>query len=151
MILTFFRKICSKSSPAWIWKLPTNRNEISLCIFFADLCTNMHCIASEQLHTCLLCNLIFVDVFCLSSCVCSSTLELRNTITHSFDLCICAELCRLSEHDLYMTLLHCNTSTHLDNTEYAFLYRNNFHLIRACAAHYNRTHLYHTGKIGCNQ
>lgn len=68
------------------------------------------------------------------------TLELRNTwwwntITHFFDLHMRTEISGLSEHDLLNDSTRLPT-IHLDNS---------FHLVRACAAHYNRTLLYHTG------
>ena len=138
-----FCQTFSHTKPADIWKLPSSCREITLCKFAVKLCTFSHVNINTLPENCSVCGIPFRDVFFHSSCSCPSTGPIRlqwwDTITNDFDVHLCAELCQLTEYELYLVLLGGHTSTPLQETEYVSFRLLNFGLVRAAAAHYNRT------------
>ena len=91
-----------------------------------------------------LCNRQFRDVVCHAVCTCSVTFTRRelwwSCITNDFDLNLCAELCALSEDELYYTLLGRDIAA-LDafSVEYQRKFRFvNFNFVRESCGIYNR-------------
>ena len=98
--------------------------------------------ARENQQLCPLCDGIYFDVFAHAACSCVATNDVRNQwwddITNLFDLSLSAELCALTEDDIFLVLLGRKTTTVLPIPQYRdFLFRN-FELIRDAAAVYNR-------------
>ena len=136
-----FRSIFRCTSPASLWTLPAISGEISLRKFIAKLCTY---VPSDAVEVCALCNRQFRDVFCHAVCTCSVTFTRRelwwSCITDDFDLNLCADLCALSEDELYYTLLGRDIAA-LDvfSIEYQRKFRFvNFQFVRESCGIYNR-------------
>ena len=135
---TPFNQIFAGSKPSKVWDIPENYKEIDLCKFISKLCTNTR--TTGQIQTCVLCNKVFSDAFQHSSCVCPTTAAIRDNwwyvISNLFDIRLCAELCGLSETDLFLVLLGRRTVYETDNKAFRML---NFQLVRSTAAQYYRT------------
>lgn len=133
-----FTEIFRESKPSSIWNIPENYSEIKLCKFICKLCTSVS--FNGNPYSCILCGKSFVDVFQHSSCVCPATVVIRenwwNIITNCFNIELCAELCGLSENDLFHVLLGRRTNHESDNKSFHIL---NFNLVRATAAAYFRS------------
>lgn len=69
-----FKSIIQNQNPSFIWSIPSNSYEISLCKF---ICKLKACPPEQTPFICLLCNTMFVDVFQHISCSCPSTYDLR--------------------------------------------------------------------------
>ena len=136
---TRFREVFADRDPRTFWQLPSNCYEISLCKLICKLIASP---ARENQQLCPLCDGIYFDVFAHAACSCVATNDVRNQwlddITNLFDLSLSAELCALTEDDIFLVLLGRKTTTVLPILQYRdFLFRN-FELIRDAAAVYNR-------------
>ena len=135
---TPFSQFFADSKPSKVWDIPENYIEIDLCKFISKLCTITR--TTGQIQTCVLCNKVFSDAFQHSSCECPTTAAIRDNwwyvITNLFDIRLCAELCGLSETDLFLVLLGRRTVYETDNKAFRML---NFKLVRSTAAQYYRT------------
>ena len=134
---TPFSQIYADSKPSKILDIPENYKEIERCKFISKLCTSTR--ATGQFQTCVLCNKVFLDIFQHSSCVCPTTAAIRDNwwyvITNLFDIRLYAELCGLSETDLYLVLLRRHT---VYESEYKAFRLLNFQFVRSAAAQYYR-------------
>ena len=134
---TPFSRIYADSKPSKIFDIPENYKEIELCKFISKLCTSTR--TTGQFQTCVLCNKVFLDAFQHSSCVSPTTAAIRDNwwygITNPFDIRLCAELCGLSETDLYLVLLGHHKVYESENKAFRLL---NFQFVRSAATQYNR-------------
>uniref|UniRef100_A0A8W8LQ95 Reverse transcriptase domain-containing protein n=1 Tax=Magallana gigas TaxID=29159 RepID=A0A8W8LQ95_MAGGI len=107
---TQFRHITGNSRPDWIWKLPNDVQEVTLCKFIVKLWT----LQDLPPHICSLCQKLFTNIFEHVTTSCDGTYLFREawwqTVIENFDINLSADLCGLSNNDLYLFLLGASSS-----------------------------------------
>lgn len=136
---TQFRHITGNSRPDWIWKLPSDVQEVTLCKFIVKLWT----LQDLPPHICSLCQKLFTNIFEHVTTSCDGTYLFREawwqTVIENFDINLSADLCGLSNNDLYLFLLGARSLPGLSFIDFSYsLHLLNFRLIRDAAACYYR-------------
>lgn len=97
-----------------------NCYEINLSKFFCKLTSVPRDFNQNQV--CLLCQKLFTNVFAHASCICLARANIRDLcwidIVHLFDIRLSAELCALTDDDLFLVILGQQTLTQLCSSEY---------------------------------
>lgn len=97
-----------------------NCYEINLSKFFCKLTSVPRDFNQNQV--CLLCQKLFTNVFAHASCICLARVNIRDLcwidIVHLFDIRLSAELCALTDDDLFLVILGQQTLTQLCSSEY---------------------------------
>lgn len=97
-----------------------NCYEINLSKFFCKLTSVPRDFNQNQV--CLLCQKLFTNVFAHASCICLARANIRDLcwidIVNLFDIRLSAELCALTDDDLFLVILGQQTLTQLGSSEY---------------------------------
>ena len=110
--------------------------EISLCKLICKIISHSQD-NRRQSAAVSLCDALFFDVFNHAACSCDATYYVRNDlwddITNNFAISIGAELCALSDDDLFYVLLGCKTRTLLDGPHYLSFFFTKFQTCSRCS------------------
>lgn len=97
-----------------------NCYEINLSKFFCKLTSVPRDFNQNQV--CLLCQKLFTNVFAHASCICLARVNIRDLcwidIVNLFEIRLSAELCALTDDDLFLVILGQQTLTQLCSSEY---------------------------------
>ncbi|KAK3088399.1 hypothetical protein FSP39_018702 [Pinctada imbricata] len=141
-----FRDIFVDSSPASIWKIPTNSRELAVCRFIVKV---IACISTQSdgiTYVCELCCRNFCNIYMHAACSCFGTIELRNMWWEDvlkFDLNLCAELSGLDERDVFLVLLGKDTNFRFLNNDVTSGFKMlNFRYVKyACSLYHKKCRL----------
>ena len=135
-----FLHIFDKTEPSSLWKIPKNCYEISLCKFICKLCASIQ--ECNDIHACLLCQKPFTNAFIHAACACPVTASIRDqwwyNVVNFLNIYLTAELCALTDEDLFHILLGRQTLTELCSHDYAYFRMLNYRLVYNTATLYNR-------------
>ena len=116
---TQFRHITGSSRPDWIWKIPSDVQEVTLCKFIVKLLI----LQDLPPHICSLCQKLFTNIFEHVSTSCDGTFLFREawwqTVIENFDINLSADLCGLSNNDIYLFLLGARSLSGLSFTDFS--------------------------------
>jgi hypothetical protein len=135
-----FLSIIQHQRPSFIWTIPTNSYEITLCKFICKLNATPLMQTSD---ICRFCDSIFLDIFKHITCSCSLTLTLRDSwldeISNNLDIILFAELCAMTDDEMFLFLLGRNSFPCIPGLDQQSLKLLNFLYVRNAATLYNRT------------
>ena len=138
--LSTFSQIFHDTKPSSIWDMPRNCHEINLCKFICKLSSNLRKL--NETYVCSMCQKTFTNVFVHAACACLATFNIREqwwyNIVNLFDIRLSAELCALTNDDLFLILLGRQTNTKFCNAEYVSFRMLNYKLVHNTATLYNR-------------
>lgn len=134
-----FLTIFNGRHPSSFWYIPNNCFEIRLCKFICKLITDQR---RDSPDYCQLCGVCFLNLFTHIVCSCSITADIRgnwwNDITNNHCIDLSAELCGLTDKDLYCILLGRIPNTNLDPCELEVFQIKNFKFLSNATATYQR-------------
>lgn len=135
-----FNLVFQCSNPHTIWSYADDTNEIlrlkftcKLLVSTADSCV---------LQMCSLCGSYFTNLFSHAACSCYGLSDFHNDwwndVSNNFDINLGAELCSLTENELFIVLLGRHTQTVLSVSQEKNFRKRNCRLLVQCCGRYKR-------------